>query len=61
MLTKVYMAVWFFVGLAAITAYLTGYLGSIGMIVFGMTFLGLVFMGMIAVLPSSVGTYSPTK
>lgn len=61
MLKKVYLAVWFFVGFAAMAAYLTGYLNSIAMIILGMVVLGMVFMGIIAVLPSSVGAYSPTK
>lgn len=61
MLKKVYLAVWFFVGLAAMAAYLAGFLNSIGFIVLGMVVLGMVFMGIIAVLPTSVGTYSPTK
>lgn len=61
MLIKVYLAVWFLVGFAAIAAYLAGFLNSIAMIILGMIVLGMVFMGIIAVLPASVGSYSPTK
>lgn len=61
MLRRIYLAVWLFVGFAAMAAYLAGFLNSLAMIVLGLVVLGTIFMGIIAVLPASVQNFLPTE
>jgi hypothetical protein len=61
MLTRIYAAVWLLMGTAVLTAYLTGFLNAVTMIVFGIAFQALVFMGIIAVIPTAFGHRPPEE
>lgn len=51
MLTKVYGLLWLVTGVLMLALFLTGNLGTTGLVVFGFIIFGLLYMGLISVLP----------
>jgi len=54
MITKIYFAIWLFVGILAALLYITGNFGPITAVTFGFVVFGMVFMGMMSVLPATL-------